>query len=631
MHVIGPRRLLAAIGSLAIAAVIASPALGSTTALDATTTSLATTSPIGVTAGLPVGGTANGAAQVLTQAFDPSYMRLGGASQVTAPDGWTTTFSSDGVTFGAAPSTVAEWAGVRAVRTSGTVTGTAASGGTQSTSIAAPDSGAFPGGGGGDGWDVFFDDSNRVYNVWHHNGSPFGGYNPRVDCHTRTGASCGNGWPFSLSGLNTGMHSPGWVDTATDRLWFPTNDNGTQTGFACVDVGNLGSGAGQGPAWCGGSVGSAFRVLGAGGPGSYGADSLCNTAYRFSCVEGLVVIGSRIYSMETRTGKVLCLDMAAAGGAGAACAGQPYVLTGVDAVPWQVSLQGSGGLWLPALLNVNGRLIGTGRGSYSSSTSPVRLFCLDGGTGAACPGWATPKTIGDPTDGATTPWLTYAEPSASGAINGVCVRPVTRTSTDTPSCFALDGSVMTGNPAIASTFRQPTGNENGTGATVTAGSRVYWGNGTYNDGESRLHCSDAATNSTCAGWPVTTETATGLANQDNYLVVLDPLNDNCLWVNSDTSGIYQYNSSGTRGCSGTPPANATFSVSNLVSNQRVSCTGRPTWGSLAITSPGVGTYASATLTVLDANGVAVTSGGTTWRNVPIGVQDALLNTEQRVV
>ncbi|MGI9187091.1 MAG: hypothetical protein ACR2J9_06170, partial [Gaiellales bacterium] len=380
------RLALAPLGLLLLGLLTAS-AVASTATIDASPGTVASSTDLRAVAGLPAAGATSGTSQVITQAFDPTYLRVGSAAQVTAPQGWVTTFSSDGTTFGPAPTSVADWAGIRAVRAAGTVAGTASTGGTESASAPPPPSGAFSGGGGGDGWNVFFDNAGRVYNIWHHNGSPFGGYNPRVDCHTRTGASCGSGWPFSLSGLNTGMHSSGWVDSATGRLWFPTNDGGTQTGFACVDVSNLGSGPSQGPAWCGGTSASAFKVLGAGGPGNYNP-GFCATgwgSYPFSCVEGLAVAGSRIYTVEARTGRVLCLDMAANGGAGAACAGQPYVASGVDAVPWQIALPtGTDGLWLPALLSVNGRVIGTGRGSYSSATAPVSLFCLMGDTGSPC-------------------------------------------------------------------------------------------------------------------------------------------------------------------------------------------------------------------------------------------------------
>lgn len=619
-------RALAAAVAVAAAVVLAFTASGRAAVVTLSTSSTALTSstPLDSTAGLPVSGTTGAAAQVITSAFDPARLRLDGPGRVTAPEGWTTTFSSDGVTFGPAPASAAGWAEVRAVRTTGTVSGSASTGGTESQSVPAPASGAFSGGGGGDGWNVFFDDANHVFNIWHHNGSPWPGRGyGTIDCHTRTGATCGNGWPFDTTDgvlpLQTGMHSAGWVDAATGHLWFPTNTTGTATGFACVDVGNLGSGAGQGPAWCGGSATNAFRALGSGGPASYATDDYCNnnTARTYSCVEGLAVAGTRIYTVEARTGKVLCLDMAAAGGSGAGCVGQPYTVAGVTAVPWQIGLQGGGGIWLPALLNVNGMIFGTGRGSYSASNSAVTLFCLSGSTGEACPGWSPPKTIGDGASGNTTPWLTYAEPSASGGINGVCVRAVTRTVNNAPVCFALDGSTITGNSAIGGGALQPNGNENGTGAAATNGARVYWGNGTYNDNESRLYCWDAATDLACNGWPVTTETATGLANRDNYVITVDPLNDQCIWVNSDASGIYQYSSGGTRGCAGIPPGGATFTATNLVNPQRVSCGGGPTWGSLALTSPAQGTYAGATLTVLDAGGQVVTSGGSTWLNVPL--------------
>lgn len=603
--------------------VIATSAQASVVDLGTSATTISGTAPVSSTAGLPAAGTTGGATQEITSAFDPAYMRLTGPGQVTAPAGWTTTFSNDGITFGAAPATTAEWEAVTAVRTTGSVAGTASTGGTVSQSVPAPASGAFTGGGGGDGWDVFFDDANHVFNIWHHNGSPWPGRGyGTIDCHTRTGASCGTGWPFALTNggvsLQTGMHSPGWVDTATGHLWFPTNTTGTATGFACVDVGDLGSGAGQGPAWCGGSAANAFRVLGSGGPSSYASDSYCNTGLPYSCVEGLAVAGRRVYTVESRTGKVLCLDMAAGGGAGAACAGQPYVVPGVSAVPFHIALQGGGGLWLPALLNVNGMIVGTGRGSYSATNSAVTLFCLSGDTGAACPGWSTPKTVGDGASGNTTPWLTYAEPSSSGAINGVCVRAVTSSTSNAPICHALDGTAITGNPAIGSAVVQPSGNENGVGTAATTGSRVYWGNGTYFTSQSRLYCWDAATNGACSGWPVVTETATGLANQGNYVITIDPMNAQCIWVNSDASGIYQYSSAGTRGCAGIPPGNATFTATGLVSPQRVSCSGDPTWGSLALTSPAVATYSSASLTVLDASGRVVISGGRTWLNVPLG-------------
>ena len=257
------------------------------------------------------------------------------------------------------------------------------------------------------------------------------------------------------------------------------------------------------------------------------------------------------------------------------------------------------------LLNVNGKIFGTALGSYTSDASPV-LFCLTGDTGAACPGWSTPKAL------PTGTWLSYAEPDATGAINGVCVRRVTTTSpAGSPTCFTLAGATMTGNSAIASTWTQTTTSENASGSAITVGSRVLWGNGDYTNASvvAKVFCSDAATSAECTGWP--------LAPYGNYAIVVDPANDGCFWTNSHAGRIAQVNTAGGATCAGIPPTSATFAATSLVATQRVRCTGGPAWGALSLTSPAQGTYATATLTVLTAGSAVVTSGGTTWQNVPI--------------
>lgn len=628
-------RLCVIAGAVVAFALVVVTASASTTSVNATPSALTGTSSVRGVVGIPASGVAGGATQVITQTFDPTHLRLGGATDVTVPEGWVTTYSTDGVTFGAAPAMADAWAQVRAVQTTGTVTGTgaAATGGSTSQSVAPPPSGTFTAAGGGDGWDVFFDDDNHVFNVWHHNGN--GGYAygaglGAVDCHTRTGDSCGSGWPFYMSAtggggggwpsriLNTGVHSTGWVSPTTGRLWLPTNDDGTRTGFACIDVSNLGNGAGQGPTWCdrrsispnGTTLAeSAFVVLGSAGPSGQSTGGICKPQYPWGCVDGLAVSGSRLYTTETRTGKILCVDTAANDGLGAACASQPYAFADANAAPtiWNGST-GWAGSWSPALLSVGGRVYGTALGSFTSTADPV-LFCLVGSTGGACPGWAAAKSLPD------NSWLTYAQPNAAGVISGICVRWVTTASpAGAPTCFTPDGASMTGNSAIASTWTQTTTSENASGTALTVGTRVLWGNADYNvpsapDGNDKLFCSDAATNADCAGWP--------LSPYDNYAIVVDPLNDNCFWTNSHNGTIKQVNVTGSVGCNATPPTNATFTATSLVTTQRVSCVGSPTWGALTLTSPAQGAYVTATLTVLDANGSVVVSGGTTWRDVPL--------------
>lgn len=594
----------------------ASPVLAATT-ITATPDSVSGSAPVAATAGLPASGATAGTSQVITQSFNPTYLQVGNQAQVTAPEGWSLSYSSDGSTFGAAPSTTGEWAAVRAVRASGTVAGASATGGAASRSIPAPPSGSFSAAGGGDGWNVFFDDRDHVYNIWHHNGDlgyTNGGLGA-IDCHTRTGASCGPGWPFYMSAdgtstggsasrvLNTGVQSPGWVDNANDHLWFPTNDNATSTGVACVDVSDLANG----PTWCGGSHSAAFITLGTAGRNNYSDNAICSTGTfpgSWGCVSGLATSGTRLYTVESRTGNVLCVDMAANGGLGAPCSGQPFSFTGASAAPtiWNGGT-GYTGSWIPALLNVNGNILGTGLGSFTSTANPV-LFCLTGSTGAACPGWTTPKSLPAGT------WLTYAEPDATGGINGVCSRPVTTTSAGSPSCFSISGSSFTGNSAIGNDFRQTVNSENAAGSAITVGPRVLWGNGDFpNAGAGKVFCSDAATSASCTGWP--------LSPYDNYTIVVDPANDGCFWTNSHAGTIAQVSTDGTSGCAGVPPTSATFTPSSLVGTERVSCTSTPAWGTLAVTSPAQGTYTSATLTVLTASNAVVVSGGVTWQNIPV--------------
>lgn len=601
---------------------VAPSALGSSATMSATPTTVGGVASVSATAGLPAGTAAGGAEQVVTQAFDPTFLRLGSASQVTAPEGWALSYSTNGSAFGEAPTTASGWAAVRAVRATGTVTGDAATGGSVSASVATPASSAFSAGGGGDGWNVFFDDHGHVFNIWHHNGSAAIG---AIDCHTRTGASCGPGWPFYMSAagtnggsasrvLNTPEHSDGWVDPITRRLWFAVNDNGTtsNTGIACVDVSDLTTG----PSWCGGSHTAAFKVLGTTNRNSYAAGRFCKATVEYGCVDGLAVAGRRVYTVETRTGNVLCLDAAANGGLGAACSGQPYAFAGANAAPTiNTGDLASAGSWQPALVNYDGRIYGTALGSWTGTGAQSGTladmatavgFCFLGGTGAPCPGWSsTARAMPAST------WFVYAEPDANGDTSAVCFRAMRRASTNTPSCFDSAGNAVTGNSAVAGTFRLGTESEIASGSAITVGTRVVWGQGVWNT-TSPIYCFDVAIGADCAGW----SSVIG-GSKYNYVVTVDPDNENCFWSNSHQGQILQTDVTGGSTCT-TVPGRALFIPTSLGSSERLSCTSAGSWGTFSLTSPGAGTYSTATLTVLTASGAVVTSGGVTWRNVPIG-------------
>ena len=559
------------------------------------------------------------AQQTITQLFSRQRLQLGSAAGVVAPAGWTVTYTSDGTTFGAAPTDAAGWAAVRGVRATGSFDSQGATSGkqvaTHEAEIPTPPASAFSGSGSGDGWDVFFDDADHVFNIFHHDGDNLQNQGA-IDCHTRTGASCGPGWPFSITPLHSGMRTSGWVDSAHGRLWFPTNSS-TGTGFACVDISNFATG----PAWCGGSATAALTVLGTSFPIPLGPNMIsCNSTqangYRFGCAEGLAQYEGRLFTWEGLTGKILCLDTNAAGGAGAACAGQPYSFPPVSFATTLYVASNSG--WRPELQISGGRLYGIGGSTpptFNPETVPANTYgvCLDPATLQTCTGWETPKSL---TAGAV---MFYGQPNAAGELEGVCfkVPVVSPSSSPNASCFTAAGQALTTNAGLASALVLSSGEDGSAqkasfAAPSTVGSRVYWGDAGWN-GPGALRCYDVATSASCAGFPISVK---------NYTLVVDPANDNCFWKNGHDGLIGSYDSLGRTGCV-IGPATAAFQADTVV--PRTACSGVGTvraWRNLTLTSPATG-FTSASVTVRNAAGAVVTSGGVTWSRVPLTANTAL--------
>ena len=559
------------------------------------------------------------AQQTITQLFSRQRLQLGSAAGVVAPAGWSVTYTTDGMTFGAAPTDAAGWAAVRGVRAAGSLDSQGAINGmqvaTHEAEIPTPPASAFTGSGSGDGWDVFFDDAGHVFNIYHHDGAGYAG--GAIDCHMRTGGSCGPGWPIAILPLHSGMRTSGWVNNAHDRLWFPTNSR-TGTGFACLDISDFASG----PRWCGGSAAAALTVLGTTYPVPNGPNFIsCNSSnppsLLFGCAEGLAQYQGRVFTWEGLTGKILCLDTNAAGGAGAACAGQPYAFPSVTFATTMYIAANSG--WRPELQISDGLLYGVGASTpptFAPESLPANTYgvCLDPATLQTCTGWETPKSL------PSAAVMLYSQPNAAGDIQGVCFKvPVISTaSSPNASCYTPGGQTLTTNAGLASALVLATGQDGSAqrasfGAPITVGSRVYWGNAGWSTSAGALGCYDVATSASCPGFPVTTK---------NYVLVIDPANDNCLWKNSDDGTIGSFDTLGRAGCA-IGPATAAFQAEAVV--PRTACTGAGTvraWRSLTMTSPATG-FTAATVTVRTAAGAVVTSGGTTWSRVPITVNTPL--------
>jgi hypothetical protein len=165
------------------------------------------------TAPVAVAGTTE---QEIVQDISAS-LKLTATTDIVAPAGWTISYSTDGSTWSTtAPTTASGWSAVRKVKASGQLISQGAdSNGRQIASTDAnagqPTTGQFPTttGSSGDGWDVFFDDGGRLYNVWHHNG---GGSNQSMDCYLRSGVRCNGTWPYLLtSGSFSQWSKSSWV------------------------------------------------------------------------------------------------------------------------------------------------------------------------------------------------------------------------------------------------------------------------------------------------------------------------------------------------------------------------------------------------------------------------------------
>ena len=546
--------------------------------------------------------------QTITQVFDPGRLKLRSGAGVVAPSGWTTTYSTDGTTYGAAPTTTAGWASIRGVRTTGALTSDGILDGWQKAartgSLPTPASGSFTAAGNGDGWNVFFDDANHVFNVFHHDGYNyvlFGG----IDCKTRTGGSCGPGWPFMVYPLHTDMRSAGYVDSEHKRLWFQTNSD-SGSGFACLDISDFA----RGPVWCGGSETAAFIQLGASKPIPRGGAASCNTSAsaKYGCVSGLAEQGGRLFTWEALTGKLLCLDMNAADGAGAPCAGQPYSFPSVTFAA-DVYNTNQSAAWRADLKVSEGLVYGVG-GSTPVGWMPATTYgvCFDPVALRACTGWETPKAL------TGHAMMMYEQPNAAGDIEGVCFKVPVRfpISGSNSECFDRAGSAVTNNTGLASAIQLSDGSVDPYAqiitfaAPATAGSRVYWGDVGFNS-YGALGCYDVVTAASCSGFPINTK---------NYALVVDPANDNCIWKNSHDGTIASYDSNGQPGCSiGT--GTAVYPASMIV--PRMACTGEGavrSWTSFELREPVTG-YSAASLTVRDASGKVVVSSGTRWSGIPI--------------
>jgi CshA-type fibril repeat protein len=541
-----------------------------------------------------VAGTTN---QMVSMEIEPALV-LKQSSDVRSPVGWTVSYSTNGSTWTTvAPTTEVGWAAIRHVKAEGPLVseGTDSSGrqiASTDANAMQPTTGSFPTttGSSGDGWDVFFDDQGRLFNVWHHNGS---GINQSIDCYLRTGVRCHGTWPYLLRGSSFTMHtneqSSGVYDPIAKEIWFPTvftSGGVNQVGFACIRTDDIT----LTNKWCGGSELSAFVSAGADGNITGCISGNGNSSFLYDCTGGIAKSGNRIFSWHTARGDLMCVDISANSGAGAPC--DSGGLTDFGSSLTDVSATGY--RWRPIVMEWNGKIYGNG-GRYA------KAVCVVASTGLPCTGWTNARAI----NAKSTRIFTL--PTAQGGVAGVCF-----SSLDTArTCFDENGIDIT--TSLTSNFKARfsgtyvTSYDAYGGILYSYNTRLYWGDSDWRAGRGKIYCWDFALDNWCRNW-----TSSGIADT-NYQIVLDPYNPNCLWSNSHDGIIQTYDTAtATMGNCAVPAPTAVFDAGAAL--PRMACAQANAiqeWKSFTLTADFV--YTSATLSIKTESGSAITG----WTNVAI--------------
>ena len=546
-----------------------------------------------------------------------SQLRLSSTADIIAPAGWVISYSTDGTTWTTtAPTTAAGWNAVTKIKAAGVLVSEGAdSSGRQIASTDAnagqPTTGQFPTttGATGDGWNVFFDDAGHIFNVWHHNGS--GGANvsnsnQAIDCHLRTGESCGPSWPFKIVSLSTApifnMHtseqSGGWFDTVDNEIWFPTiyTANGVnQVGFGCIKAGDVS----LVNKWCGGTPDSSFVSGGAAANVPSSGFSCGQSSWIYDCTGGLAQYNGRLFTWAVNTGDIVCVDIRENGGAGGPCSTGGLVDFGANLT----NVRSGNYRWRPTVGEWDGRI-------YGSGGQNLKAVCIDAMTGAACTGWANPKAISKAA-------VHFSKlPTAQGGVAGACFSALgPGANGGFFQCFDSSGTDISSSATSNFTTKYI--------ATYVAtydaysqnwethGSRMYWGDANW-QGMGKIYCWDFALDSWCRNW-----TASGIPDT-NYQLTIDPTNPYCIWSNSNDGIIQTYDAyTGAAGNCAVPPPTAVFEAGVVV--PRMACSSVDAiqgWRSFVLST--TSSYTSATLTVKNG-GVAITG----WTNISIPVDNTV--------
>ena len=504
--------------------------------------------------------------EALTATWDSSKQALKAAPSY--PSGWSLQYWSGGTQLGAAPTTAAQWASVDKLVATGNVVSDGADNGLQLVTVdgvsSVPQASSFTSNAGGDGFGVVFDPRGYILNLFHH------GVPGVMNCHKRDGSSCGAGWPLSIAPYVGGWRNYAYVDPASNRIYFPTNDNTTSgrgnVGFGCMDLSNIAA-----PQWCGGSIA-------AGGFTQYRL-GIVDPAYRFDGVASFARVGSKLYTYDRETLHVLCLDTAT------------VPAQKCDTMPtdgYDLGLNASIPLTsdnLNAHFGVSDMQV---VGTKIYLATGLEFTCFESTTGQPCTGFVAGSGFRKVSTTAVRP---AAIPNASGVVDKVCLLT-------SPECYTLTGSSTSLPAGLASALAAtPTVAGKCTNEPETSGTKVLWVNA-----YTKLGCWDAATSATCTGFPWSKP---GSNVYRLYTAWVDPANATCVWTNGDDGAIIPISATtGQPGCAADASAPQYLTVGLL---PRLTCDGSDNfekWSSFTVLTADTG-YASAKLTVLDSSNAPI--------------------------
>lgn len=477
--------------------------------------------------------------QVITKIWNKDELQFVDGS-VVAPQGWTVEYTIDGTSWSSTPPQNTSL--IRGVRTTGSLQSIGFSNGLQTSITSAPSTikqatvGSLSITGGGDGYDVFMDESyTKIFNVWHHS-SP-----NQIDCHSLfTGVRC-SGYPITMPhNLGTNDRSTGIV--VGSKVWvaagYGSNPGG---GFACFLV-------------SGGLCSTSFVSL----------TQNVNTAVH-SNTGNMERIGQYLFTQNFKDGKVLCLDTVTE----AACSNMPA---------------GGFDLGTSYTQSFPSNLLVIGTRLYSNDGRGL-VGCLDTTSWTRCSGWSTAWST-------SRVFNVFALPNASGNIVAICAFNI-----DSAGCVDFDKNPYT-TPASLNASRAAlplnvVAWSNSLGgyesAPRTTGTRVYWVNMVWNSSQAGgfIACWDASLNNGSGG----TCSFSGQSSiaDEAYAVTIDPQNSDCLWTNDDNGNIESFDAlTGNAGCP--VPTDAVVQIPYSVAVPRYSCTeaGRiRQWDSITLSATGV--------------------------------------------